>query len=178
MPVEQGLKVKAIPEPPQEAIGPEQGHDLFADLVRRHYRGVYAFAYSRLRRADAAEDATQEAFLRAYRFSWRCPDLRDFAPWIMGIARNCVKEQLRRARPAPSGPPTPSPAAGPGFPESVRHAIEKLGDRPRMVLSLKYVEGLSVRQIAGETGMSVAAVKVTLFRAYEFIRTRVAHEMP
>lgn len=159
---------------PQEAVDP--GQAAFADLVRKHYRGIYAFAYSRLRRAEAAEDATQEAFLRAYRLSWRCPDPRDFVPWIMGIARNCVREQLRRARPAPSGPP--APAAAPDFPEDVRRAIEKLGDRPRLVLSLKYAEGLSVRQIAEETGMSVAAVKVTLFRAYEFIRTRVAHEMP
>ena len=65
----------------------------------------------------------------------------------------------------------------PTLPESVRQAIEKLGDRPRWVLTLKYVEGKSCGEIARETGMSLSAVKVMLFRAYEFIRKKVDHEM-
>ncbi len=150
----------------------------FQALVRAHYRAVYAFAYSRLGRADAAEDATQEAFLRAYRSLARCRGDSAFGGWVLGIAANCVHEEVRRRRRAARPIPPPEAAEEPPErSEELGAAIAELGDRPRMVLTLKYFEGLSCQEIAGRLGMSVSNVKVTLHRAYRFLRGRMSDAM-
>ena len=150
----------------------------FEELIRRNYRVIYAYARSRLGRPESAEDATQESFLRAYRILDRCRDLASAAPWVMAIAKNCVKEELRRVADKPRVRALTASDPSSGLPDAVRQAIDRLRDRPRLVLTLKYVEGLSVLEIARRTGMSVSAVKVMLFRAYEFIRKRACHELP
>src|ERR1700735_167468 len=60
----------------------------FRELVERHERRVYAVAWSRLGDATLAEDATQEAFIRGYRYLRLLGEGGKFAAWITSIARN------------------------------------------------------------------------------------------
>src|SRR5271169_3348015 len=60
----------------------------YRELVERHERRVYAVAWSRLGDAALAEEATQEAFIRAYRHLSLLADGEKFAAWINSIARH------------------------------------------------------------------------------------------
>ena len=60
----------------------------YRELVERHERRVYAVAWARLGDATLAEEATQEAFIRAYRRLWLLGDGAKFAGWIASIARH------------------------------------------------------------------------------------------
>ena len=61
-----------------------------ANLVERHERRVYAVAWSRLGDAALAEEAAQEAFIRAYRRLWLLGDGAKFAGWVNTIARHAA----------------------------------------------------------------------------------------
>ena len=59
----------------------------YRELVERHERRVYAVAWSRLGDAALAEEATQEAFIRAYQRLWLLGDGAKFSGWVNTIAR-------------------------------------------------------------------------------------------
>src|SRR5665213_4497704 len=59
----------------------------YRELVERHERRVFAVAWSRLGDASLAEDATQEAFVRAYQRLWLLGDGAKFAGWVNTIVR-------------------------------------------------------------------------------------------
>src|SRR5688572_21637193 len=72
--------------------------DAFAELIRQYDRAALAVAFSILGNGDAAGDAAQEAFLRAWQ---RLQDLHDstrFGGWLCGIVRNAAYDALRRDR--------------------------------------------------------------------------------
>jgi RNA polymerase sigma-70 factor (ECF subfamily) len=75
--------------------------DAFNDLVVTHQDIVFRQALWILGDDAAAEDATQEAFLRAYHH-WHTFDGGPFRPWIMRIATNYCLDQLRRSKAHPS----------------------------------------------------------------------------
>src|SRR5665213_2826846 len=60
----------------------------YRELVERHERRVFAVAWSRLGDAALAEEATQEAFIRAYRRLWLLGDGAKFAGWVNTITRH------------------------------------------------------------------------------------------
>src|SRR5436190_21529471 len=71
----------------------------YRELVERHERRVYAVAWSRLGNAALAEEATQEAFIRAYRRLWLLGDGAKFSGWINTITRRvAINFGLRHRR--------------------------------------------------------------------------------
>src|SRR5215208_1353373 len=75
--------------------------DAFNDLVMAHQDMVFRQALWILGDEAAAEDAAQEAFLRAYH-NWHTFDGGPFRPWIMRITTNYCLDQLRRRKAHPS----------------------------------------------------------------------------
>jgi len=150
----------------------------FEELLRRYARAVHGVAMAVLSDRDAAEDASQEAFTRAWQLLGTCGDPSRFGAWLVGIARNCAREALRsrrRAAPAPVAAadiPAPADDREERIGEVLR-ALETLGGEGRALLAMKYQEGLSCKEIAARTGMSVSNVKVSIFRAYEKLRSQV-----
>ncbi len=71
----------------------------FEDLMRKHYRAVFAVAYRLSGNRADAEDLTQEAFVRAYRFFHRYNSDMPFENWMYRITRNAFIDMIRR-RPA------------------------------------------------------------------------------
>jgi RNA polymerase sigma-70 factor (ECF subfamily) len=67
----------------------------FALLYRRYVANVYDFARNRLGSREAAEDATQTIFLRAYGSLKSCRDDERFAGWLFAISRNVVIDSWR-----------------------------------------------------------------------------------
>ena len=90
----------------------------FEEIVRRHQRRVYGVALRIVRSHHAADDVTQEAFLRAWRALDRFELGRPFAPWISRIAANLAVNHVRspeaREDPLEPGPgETPAPGGDP-----------------------------------------------------------------
>lgn len=121
-----------------------------------------------------AWDALQESWLRALRDLPRLRDERAFPAWLYTIARR-VAIRLRRSRP---GEPLPAdddmaapilapPEASPESvdPLDVHRALGALSLAHRDVLTLHFLEGFSVAEIAGITGVPVGTVKSRLFHA-------------
>ena len=148
----------------------------FDELMRRYARLVYGLAMALLRDVHAAEDVTQEAFTRAFQNLASCRDPSRIGAWLLSIARNCARESLRaKARVLPLAElerMAPVDDREERI-EEVKKALSFLGEEQQMLLAMKYQNGMSCKEIATHTGMSVSNVKVSLFRAYEELRKRV-----
>jgi len=153
----------------------------YAVLVQR-YRDRYArYAARMLGSRDAAEDAVQDAFVRAFDHLADCRQPDNFAGWLFLILRNrCFAEQRRRTREG-----RPLEAHDEAFAASERpdgtveqaermRALERaLGDltpEQREVFVLKHVEGLPYEEISRLTGATVASLKMRMHRAYDRLR--------
>ncbi|MHC4716980.1 MAG: RNA polymerase sigma factor [Planctomycetota bacterium] len=136
-------------------------------LVRRYGRAVFALCLARSDNVHDAEDAMQEALLKAIR---NLPSLRDPAkarPWLMQIARRACVDRIRRRRPdGPMPDQLAAPAdAEPGRFESLRAAIARLTEDQREVVMLYYMDGRNSASVAETLGISPSAVRRRLVRA-------------
>jgi len=153
-------------------------------LVLRHQDAAYSLALRFLGSRQAAEDATQEAFLRAYRGIARFRGER-FRSWLLSIVANAARDELRRqrrrpqqsldaARDDPDRPDIDPPDPGPS-PETsalrgelrgqLEQALLELPDDWRSVVILADVHGLSYEEVAQAVGVPVGTVKSRLSRA-------------
>lgn len=147
----------------------------FAELVRAWLPAAYRVARQITRDPAEAEDAVQEAFLRAHRALHRFDPARPFGPWILTIAaRRALTRARRRRRDAPLE--AAAAAAEPAAPREagLSDALDELSPADRAILVLKYKEGLSVSEIARALDIGEPAVKVRLFRARERLMKRLA----
>jgi RNA polymerase sigma-70 factor (ECF subfamily) len=142
--------------------------EYFADLFVRYRKKVFFACLGFFPNGQAAEDATQETFLRAYR------DIRafqggDFLSWVMRIARNvCIDEWRKHKREVDIGERELAETPIPGSLEAssemritvgkVREEMQSLSPEQRQCLELK-IEGYSYEEMAGRTGLSVDGVK-------------------
>jgi len=156
--------------------------DAYAELVRRHHPAVMSLCLSMLRDRSSAEDAAQEAFLKAYRSLDRFRDDASFSTWMYRIASNHCLDVLRsRSREktdsldailevedgdvGPRLPSTPDPTAALEDADLVERALKRLPPEYRLILTLREVQGLDYRELADTLGCSLDAVKSRLKRA-------------
>jgi RNA polymerase sigma-70 factor, ECF subfamily len=129
--------------------------------------------------ASLAEDACQEAFLRAFRALGKFRPEASFRAWLRTIAVRCAIDVMRRRRPESPLPPEP-----PGAPEDSRHedadllraALAALSPVEREILLARELEGVDDREIARRLDMSVTAVRVRIHRARRRVRHRFERE--
>lgn len=129
--------------------------------------------------ASLAEDACQEAFLRAFRALSKFRPEASFRAWLRTIAVRCAIDVMRRRRPE-----SPLPAEPSGGPEDSRHedadllraALAALSPVEREILLARELEGVDDREIARRLDMSVTAVRVRIHRARRRIRHRFERE--
>ena len=150
--------------------------EALAALVRRHQHSVRAIAWRMTGREDAADDITQETFLRVYRSAGSYRPTAAFTTWLYRIVVNLCLDRARAPRMVdlPEDAPAPETADGPLLRaerlEAVRKAVAALPERQRIAVILHRFEGLSHAQIAAATGWSEPAVESLLTRAYETLR--------
>lgn len=139
----------------------------FSALFERHKRKVYLSCLGFFHEPNAAEDATQEAFLRAFR-SLDGFVSGDFVGWLMRIARNVCIDQWRRQRHEVELEQDLAAIPAKGSLEhsvefrmaaqSVLEEIARLPAEQRRCLELK-IDGYSYEESASLTGLTVGAVK-------------------
>jgi len=148
-----------------------------------------AYHYATLMLGDrgAAEDATHDAALTAWR---RFGELRDparFEAWFGRILVNVCRDQRRSRRPLVGGPAAEAalllrPAAGPdpaddlGRRDAMARAIRDLSPDQREVIVLRFYLDLTVDQIAARTGARAGTVKSRLHYALQALRSAVDAE--
>ena len=77
--------------------------DAFGELYDHYFGQIYRFAYSRTRDQDAAEDVTQEVFMKALRAMPRYrPSGHPFSSWLYQISANAIADHFRQRRPQAS----------------------------------------------------------------------------
>lgn len=139
----------------------------FGELVRRHREGVVNIVYRMCGDAHLAEDAAQEAFIRAWQ---KLPSYRPRSPfrnWVYRIATNVALDTLRRERKTVDIDEIPLSTSGSG-PEAVvemneraqmvQQAVLSLPSASRTVLVLREYEGLSYREIADSLDIPIGTV--------------------
>lgn len=149
-------------------------------------RGAAPAAISAARRitgdASLAEDAAQEAFVKAFRALDRFRPHSNFRAWVRAIAIRCAIDLVRRRRPEL---PLPEAQASPGNEETrhedrdlLRAALAALLPLDREIMIAREVEGVPDRIIAERFALSVTAVRVRVHRARRRIRARFQEERP
>jgi RNA polymerase sigma-70 factor, ECF subfamily len=144
----------------------------FAALVRRHYGDCLRYAVRMLGERADAEDAVQEAFVRAYRALPRYDERDRFRAWLLGILRNrcrslAARRAWRRARLLHYARTTVHdvPSTPPLEPADVQRALALLPIRLREAFVLKHIEELSYQEMVQATGVSESALKMRVKRA-------------
>ena len=86
-------------EPQPQVVAAARAGDLdaFGQLVRRYQGDVWRLSYRLVHNRTAADDVTQDAFVRAYRFLPRYRGDSKFSTWLFSITRNCAVDELRRS---------------------------------------------------------------------------------
>ena len=141
----------------------------FEELVRLYQADAFRFAWHLTRDRPLAEDVTQEAFLRAFRFLGGFRGDRKFGSWLFSIVRNCAMDALRRHRRSqPWDEETmPRTVADPSARAELDAALRTISAEHRETFLLVEVFGLSYQETADVQGVAVGTVKSRMFRARE-----------
>ncbi len=138
--------------------------DAFLQLMQEHELAMYRTAKAILHREDDVEDAAQEAVCRAFYKIGEVRKPRAFKAWLMRVVINCCYDLLRDQRGIVPLELLPEK----GYTEEwdaaldVRESLSKLGENDRLILTLYYLNDLSVRDVAKLLGISEGAVKQRL----------------
>lgn len=169
----------------------------FAALMERHSAALLAFISRTLGSASAAEDLTQDCFLRVFRAAPKYQPSARFRTWLFTIAMNVCRNhhRARGRRPERSLEELTSRDDGPRMNVAsdddgprgdlereelrrrVRCAVEGLPAQQRVALVLARYEGLSLVEISQVMGNSVMAVKSLLNRARENLRQTLERDL-
>jgi RNA polymerase sigma-70 factor (ECF subfamily) len=160
----------------------------YGELVDRYREISFRTAYLIARNSADAEDATQDAFVKAYYALDRFRTAEPFRPWILRIVSNEARNRRRSAgrrerlalrvieRRGP-GDAAPSPDAAAIAQETrgtLLAALETLPERDRQVIACRYLLDLSEAETATMLGVRPGTVKSRLSRAL----TRLRRELP
>lgn len=191
---EQTLDTALIPALSPAAGTETQGieADAFDHIVRQHQRRVYRVILMLLRDPDAADTLTQECFLRAYKNRKRFRGECRIDTWLLRIAVNLVRDHSKSRRvsfwkrlvrfddapPEHRGFTAPQPSAERSLLareelRSVWAAIGDLSQQQRTIFLLRFMEEMSLTEIAETLGLAVGSVKAQLCRATGKVRETV-----
>ena len=146
----------------------------FARLAEEYANRLYAVAYRLLGHRADAEDAVQRALLKAYAARAAYSPRWAVSTWLYRVLSNVCIDELRRRRrhPTSEAPPDPPPAPRGRAVErlDLQRALDRVPREARLLLALRYVNGLSYGELARIRGISVNTVKSQLARGKAILR--------
>jgi len=158
--------------------------DAFEALVKLHQDAIYGYLRARLLDKAEAEDLTQEVFLRSYIAMGRFNGSGKVRPWLIGIARNLLREHARKMRRKKEVAWTDLCLEMDSLVEADRSrteepeqalmhlpgCLEALGPNARHAIDLHYRSKLRLSEIGERLHRSEGAVKLLVFRARQALR--------
>ncbi|WDI32131.1 RNA polymerase sigma factor [Hyphococcus flavus] len=154
-------------------------------LVERHTKMIYAACYRMMGTPHAAEDATQETFLRLWRSAakWK-PRGAKFETWLYRVAMNYCLDQLRKAKRDAPEEAAPERADGADRQDqklflserrfAIDAALSELPERQKMAITLCHYQELSNIEAAEIMEISVDALESLLARGRRSLRDKLA----
>lgn len=158
-----------------------QDQQAFGELVHRYEKSLYNVVFGVVGDAERTRDVVQETFLRAHRFIEKYDSSFRFSTWLFRIGVNLGISSIRRKR-LEQDVFSPAGIAHHGLLRSshspnpldellraeqadrVMNAIGDLSERYRTILTMRFAEGLSCREIGQQLGISANSVSIVLHR--------------
>lgn len=168
----------------QERIGRAKGGEIqaFEELLEPNIATGYRYATALLHDPSIAEDAVQEACMRAWRKIGQLRPDSAFLPWFLGIVGNQCREQMRKRWWGMIRIPDPRVLSA-ELPEdavlrraALREALGELSERERQVLILRLYLDLPWSDVASVAGVSEAGARTRYYRALQRLRFTRASE--
>jgi RNA polymerase sigma-70 factor (ECF subfamily) len=154
--------------------------DAFEALFRHHQRAVYGWILRIVRDAGTAEELTVETFWRISRAHARFDPSRGFEGWARRIATHAALDWMRSRRGDvestvellvdPPSPDLANAAVSAEIREKTARAFQRLPPKLRIAAVLAVVEEQPQKDVAEALGISIAAVKLRVFRALRLLR--------
>ena len=154
----------------------QMNDNLFAGLVKEHQASLRVFVRSLGVEPDWVDDLAQDAFVVACREMGSYDPERDFGKWLRGIARNLVRNELRKQgrhrRILNEGlsqhllefSEQEEEQFGAGDVSALRDCVEQLPNRSRELVRSRYYEGWNATVLADKFEMKAATIRQTLLR--------------
>lgn len=143
-----------------------------SDLYREFGRLVFAVAHRVLGNRTLAEDATQQAFLQAWKARATVDPARGLRPWLCTIAQRAAIDIHRRESRHAHDEIDPERAGGDPAPDvwrvwQVREVVDGLPEEERVVVRMQHFEDCSLAEIAERLGIPLGTVKSRSHRAHQ-----------
>lgn len=161
-----------------------------AEIFDRYSNRIYNFAYRFLRNSEAAEDATQEVFVKMLKHANQFHGDAKLSTWLFSITANWCRDYLRKADnkakeaeevlysiPAPSELAPDRNLERRQDEQMIQKALSALTPEQREAILLSRYQGLSYAEIAQISGCSEGAVKTRVFRAMETLKKALAGDV-
>jgi RNA polymerase sigma-70 factor (ECF subfamily) len=194
------IYMRDVPEPQLVELAAGGDQDAFEAIMRRHNRALYRAARSIVKDDTEAEEAVQDAYLRAYHALPRFRGDSSLSTWLTRIVINQALERLRKRRRELATVSSDTvfdlekhtamadaDATSPDTPErelmrvQMRRLLEqKIDELPsafRTVFVLRALEDMSVEECAASLGIPEATVRTRFFRAKRLLRKSLAEHM-
>jgi RNA polymerase sigma-70 factor (ECF subfamily) len=155
--------------------------DAFGQIFDDHHDEIYRFIYYRVSNVQQAQDLTGEVFTRLIEQAGQNKlENRNIRAWLYQVARNLVIDEMRAKKHRqnqelpqvlPSDEPSiPSKVQNQILAEQAREALNNLPDKQNTAVALRYLEGLSTREIASIMGIRRGTVRVLIHRGLKALR--------
>jgi RNA polymerase sigma factor (sigma-70 family) len=164
------------------------GDDAAVREIYRSFSGiVWSVSMRVLRDRSLADEATQQAFLQAWRNAGGFDPGRELGPWLVTIAKRVAIDIYRREQRRPTSALDDAAADHPALvtmpvdavqaweAAQVRQAIDTLGPDEREIVRMQHLEGFTQTEIAEKLGLPLGTVKSRSFRAHKTLAVRLAH---
>ena len=163
--------------PVVQGVGDIEGDDDFDSAFRALFQPAFRVAYGILGNIEDAEDAAAEALARALVRWGRVRRLPYREAWVMRVAANVAIDMARKRRSLPQTTELVDDATDAVVLRvALAAALAALSRRQREVVSLRYVAGLSERDVATCLGISVNSVKKHMLRGTTTLREQLGPE--
>ena len=152
--------------------------DAFEMIIRTQSRPLFAIAYGILQNREEAEDAVQDALIKAWKSRWRVRDAEKFPAWLGTITRFRARDMARRRGKTVPETEIGEAAVQPDGPDLereqlVQSAMQSLPELHRTALALRYFENMDYAAIEQTLGLSNGALRGILGRALGALRKQL-----
>lgn len=154
----------------------------FKDLVSKHSRRLFGYAWQILKNREEAEDAVQEVYIRLWNMGSKLEEYKNIEALAVTMTKNYCIDQIRKRRhiinenlispllPVKNEPSPYDQVENDEISGILNAIIGKLPDIYQKIIQMREIEGFSYEEISEKTNLSINNLRVTLSRARKIIR--------
>ena len=151
--------------------------EAFEMIIHTQSRALFAIAYGILQNREEAEDAVQDALVKAWKSGWRVRDPEKFPAWLCMIARHRARDVFRKRRTVPLSeiPETADTETTDTtmLDRQLHSALAELPEIHRVAISLRYFEEMDYATIESRLGLTNGSLRGILGRALATMRKQL-----